>query len=138
MNKTAGIEWLEKGWHHLSTAQILDNCNHYTDIIGVELHYSIEIVLKAILAYENLPIKKTHELYDLYLMVNDYIEFNDDEIALLLIATKYHILEAYPAKDRRLPPKEEIKPILEFAEHLMECVCTQLNISIEEIKSEPN
>jgi hypothetical protein len=53
MNKTAGFEWLEKGWHHLSTAKLLDQCNHYTYIIGVELHYSIEICLKAILKFAN-------------------------------------------------------------------------------------
>lgn len=104
----------------------------------MELHYSIEICLKAILAYDNQPIKKTHELYDLYLLVSDQIGLNDDEIALILIATKYHILEAYPTRDRQLPPKEEIKPILEFANQLFERVCTLLNISIHEIKSEPN
>jgi HEPN domain-containing protein len=138
MNKTAGFEWLEKGWHHLSTAKLLDQCNHYTDIIGVELHYSIEICLKAILAYDNQPIKKTHELYDLYLLVSDQIDLNNDEIALILMATKYHILEAYPTRDRQLPPKEEIKPILEFADQLLDRVCILLNISTDEIKSEPN
>jgi len=135
MNRTAGIEWLEKGWHHLSTAHILDKCNHYTDIIGVELHYSIEIFLKSILAYNNLQIKKTHELYDLYIMVNKHINLTDDEITLLLIATKYHILEAYPNRNRILPPRDEIKQILDFTNNLFEDVCTLINISIDEIKA---
>ncbi len=135
MNKTAGIEWVEKGWHHLSTAHILQNCNHYTDIIGVELHYSIEIFLKSLLAYNNLQIKKTHELYDLYTMVNDHINLNNDEIELLLIATKYYILEAYPNRNRTLPPREEIKKVLDFANALFIEVCSVLDISMDEIKA---
>lgn len=66
MNETAAKEWLSKAWHHLSSARLLFNADHYTDIIGVELHYAIEITFKSFSAYENKKILRTHELFELY------------------------------------------------------------------------
>jgi len=66
MNKTAAREWLTKAWHHFSSAKLLFIADHYTDIIAVELHYSIEIALKSFLAYENLKILRSHELFEIY------------------------------------------------------------------------
>ena len=47
MNKTAAIEWITKAIHDLKSAQILFKVNHYTDSIGVDLHYAIEKLFKA-------------------------------------------------------------------------------------------
>jgi len=47
MNETASKEWLIKAWHHLSTAELLSEANHYTDVIAIEIHYAAEISLKA-------------------------------------------------------------------------------------------
>ncbi len=41
MNTTSAKEWLVKVWHDLSSANILFEANHYTDNIGVDLHYAI-------------------------------------------------------------------------------------------------
>jgi hypothetical protein len=54
------------------------------------------------------------------------------------IVTRYHIKESYPNPTRILPPRDEIKKVLEFADQLLDRVCTLLNISTHEIKSEPN
>lgn len=64
MNKTSAEEWLTKSWHHFSSGRVLYNANHYTDTIGIDLHYSVEIMLKSILAYENKKIPKTHDLIE--------------------------------------------------------------------------
>lgn len=42
MNKPVANEWLIKSWHNLAAAILLYDINHYTDIIAVDLHYSIE------------------------------------------------------------------------------------------------
>ena len=42
MNKTSAKEWLVKVWHDLSSANILFEAEHYTDSIGVDLHYALE------------------------------------------------------------------------------------------------
>lgn len=138
MNVTSAKDWLIKSWHHLSSAKILFDAHHFTDCIAVDLHYSIEISLKAILAYRNDKIVKSHDLLEIHALITKQIDFNDDELALLDIVTRYHIKESYPNPARRLPPRDEIKTVLVFTEHLLERVCTLLNISIEEIKSEPS
>ena len=53
MNETAAKEWLTKAWHHFSSARILLDADHYTDVIAIELHYAIETMLKSFSAYEN-------------------------------------------------------------------------------------
>jgi len=86
------LEWLVKAWHNLATARLLYNADHYTDIIAVEIHYCCEKSLKAFLAYENKKIPKTHDLVDIYELVRDHIDLEDDLILLKQI-TKYHIEE---------------------------------------------
>ncbi|MCF6334687.1 MAG: HEPN domain-containing protein [Spirochaetales bacterium] len=103
MNETAAKEWLTKAWHHYSSAKLLFKANHYSDIIAVELHYSIEIILKAFLAYDNKKIIRTHELFEIYELSCNKIKLDEPEIKLLSIATDYHIEDAYPSFDRQLP-----------------------------------
>ena len=133
MNKPSAQEWLTKAWHHLSSAEILFEAEHYTDIIGVELHYAIEITLKSLQAYENRQIKKTHELFEIYSQVDLALDMDDTDIRLLLIATKYHILEAYPSPHRKLPDVKEIKKVLLFSHKLFKAVCQQLNIDPSDV-----
>ncbi|MCK9373299.1 MAG: HEPN domain-containing protein [Sulfuricurvum sp.] len=138
MNVTSAKDWLVKSWHHYSSAKILFDAHHFTDCIAIDLHYSIEISLKAILAYRNDKIVKSHDLLEIHSLIAEQIDFNDDELALLDIVTRYHVKESYPNPTRILPPRDEIKKVLEFADQLLDRVCTLLNISTHEIKSEPN
>jgi HEPN domain-containing protein len=131
MNETSAKEWLTKAWHHLGSAKILYQVNHYTDTIAVDLHYAVEIMLKSFLAYQNKKIIKTHNLIDLYKSIMDYIEFNEDELDILDLITTYHIKEAYPPMYRDLPSRDEIKEVLEFSEKLFDRVCEILEIEIE-------
>jgi len=133
MNKTSAKEWLVKAWHHFSSGRVLYNANHYTDSIGIDLHYAVEIMLKSILAYENKKIHKTHDLIELSKLLKDFISFDDDEIDLLIIISEYHITESYPAYNRILPTREEIKKVLHFAQKLFDRVCKILDINIQEI-----
>jgi len=134
MNKSSAQEWLRKAWHHLSSAQVLFEVDHYTDIIGVELHYALEISLKSLLAYDNASIKKTHELYEVYDLVKSRLELNEDEIRLLLIATKYHILEAYPSPHRKLPETLQIQEVLIFTHKIFSDICQTLDVNASELK----
>lgn len=138
MNVTSAKDWLVKSWHHWSSAKILYDAHHFTDCIAVDLHYSIEISLKAILAYHNKKIVKSHDLLEIHALIADQIDFAEEELALLDIVTRYHIKQSYPNPTRNLPPRDEIQKVLVFADHLLDRVCTLLNISTHEIKSEPN
>lgn len=134
MNEQAAREWLTKAWHNISGARLFYEANHYTDVTAVELHYGIEKTLKSLLAFENKKMPKTHDVYELYLQVTHFLNLEDD-LDLMDQITKYHIEEAYPAPNRHLPPKEEIKKVLDFSDALFKEVCTLLNISMDEIKA---
>lgn len=134
MNEPAAKDWLNKAWHHYGSASILYNANHYTDTIAVDLHYAVEIMLKSFLAYENQKILKTHNLLEISELVEDYISFTTEEQKLLAVITKYHIKGSYPTRDRRLPPRDEIKEVLYFTNDLFSQVCTILNIDPDEVK----
>jgi len=133
MNEQSAKEWLKKAWHNLSGAKIFYDANHYTDVTSIELHYAVEKILKSFLAYENKKILKTHDLYDIYKAVKHNIKL-DEEIHLLDQISEYHIEESYPAFDRQMPPEEEIKEVLDFAEELFIKVCNILDIDIEDLK----
>ncbi|MEA3353794.1 MAG: hypothetical protein U9Q33_08275 [Campylobacterota bacterium] len=60
-----------------------------TGYVGLLLyHRSIEKILKSIVAYENNPITKTHNLIELNEMLEEYFDFNEDELMLLAKITK--------------------------------------------------
>ncbi|MFP4332785.1 MAG: HEPN domain-containing protein [Campylobacterales bacterium] len=134
MNETAAKEWLTKAWHHLSSGKLLYEANHYTDVIAIDLHYSIEVTLKSFLAYENKQIPKTHNLLELHSHLLHYMDFDEDEKDLLRLITTYHIKGSYPPKDRKLPPRDEIKKALEFADEIYNRVCAILSIDPDEVK----
>lgn len=134
MNETAAKEWLNKAWHHYSSGKLLYEANHYTDVIAIDLHYSIEVTLKSFLAYENKQILKTHNLLELHSYILHFIDFDEDEKDLLRLITTYHIKGSYPPKDRKLPSREELKKVLEFADEIFGRVCTTLNIDQKEVK----
>lgn len=134
MNEPAAKEWLNKAWHHFSSGQILYEANHYTDVIAIDLHYAAEVSLKAFLAYENKKILKTHNLIELHAHIIENIEFDEDDKEILRLISTYHIKGSYPTRDRRMPPREEIKEVLDFTNKLFHKICTLLNINPEEVK----
>jgi HEPN domain-containing protein len=133
MNEQSAKEWLRKAWHNLSGAKIFYDVDHYSDVTAIELHYAVEKILKSFLAYENKKILKTHDLYDVYKAVKSKIDLAE-YITLLDQISEYHIEESYPAFDRKMPPKEEIKEVLDFGFMLFYKVCDILNIDKDDLK----
>ena len=126
-NKVNAIEWLTIAFHDLQSAKILFEANHYTDSIANDLQQSLEKILKSILAYENQKIKKSHELVEIYALVRNIINL-DDDLELLEKATAYYKEDRYPNPNYCLPPREEIKEIMDFTESLFLKVCDLLEI----------
>ncbi len=134
MNQTSAKEWLVIAFHDLRSAKILYEANHYTDSIGNDLQQSIEKILKSILAVENKKIPKSHDLLEVYENIDDKIKFEDDEFLILAKATEYYKEDRYPNPNYSLPPREEIKEVLDFTEQLFDKVCEMLDIDKEEFK----
>ncbi|WP_321777742.1 HEPN domain-containing protein [Sulfurimonas sp.] len=133
MNKPASLEWLTIAFHDFKSAQILYDANHYTDSIGGDLQQSIEKILKSIIAFKNEKIPKTHDLYEIYDLINE-ITFEEYEIKILEIATEYLKEDRYPNSNYSLPKREEIKEVLDFTEKLFEKVCNIVDINLSEVQ----
>lgn len=113
-NKTSALEWLRIAYH--------------------DLQQSIEKILKSISAYESAPIKKSHDLLEIYGSVKEAFVLSSEELTYLERATEYFKEDRYPNPYYSLPPREEIKEVLDFTNTLFERVCAMLDISIDEIK----
>ena len=133
MNKTSAKDWIIKAWHHFSSGKLLYEANHYTDVIAVDFHYAIEVLLKSFLAYENKKIIKTHDLIEISELVSDYVEFDLEEKKLLILISTYHIRGSYPPKDRKMPSRDELKIVLDYTEQLFDRVCNILEIEKSEL-----
>lgn len=133
-NKTAAIEWLVHSRHDFQGALLLYEAKHYTDTTSYVLQQAIEKSLKAILAAQNKPIKKTHNLLEIYdLVMSDGFELNEDELMYLSIATTYYTKQKYPTPHKKVPTRKEIKELLDFYNRLFEEVCRVLNIDPKRI-----
>jgi HEPN domain-containing protein len=135
-NKVYALEWLTFSKKNLVTAKLLFDVKHYEDIIGVEIQQSLEKLLKAIAANENVRLPKERDLVKIcFIVEKSFIKLEEDEIILLKIATNYYKEDRYPNPNYCLPAIEEIKGVLDFAEILFEDVCKVLNIKLSEINA---
>jgi HEPN domain-containing protein len=132
-NKTYAQEWLTFAIKNLDTAKLLYDVNHYEDIIGVELQQTLEKLLKSVFAYENIKIPKDHDLVKLYFTIEDFIKIENDDITNLRIATDYYKEDRYPNPNYSLPPREEIKEVLDFTQNFFDRVCGILDIDKDEL-----
>ncbi len=95
---------------------------------------SIDKILKSILAVENKKIPKSHRFsLEVYENIKDKIDFVDNEFVILAKATEYHKEDRYPNPNYSLPPRDETKEVLEFAEKLFDKVCNILKINKDEL-----
>ena len=127
-NKLLANEWLESGKKHLEVAEILFKNGHYTDIVGLELQQSVERILKAVLAYNNLSIIRTHDLATLLETVKNEIEFDNAIRVQCEIATDYFQDNRYPGGGSSfLPSDKEIGKVIETADYIYKKVKEYIN-----------
>ena len=131
-NKTAAKEWLTLAYHDLNGAKLMFQASHYTDTISYVLHQSVEKSLKSLFAFENNPIKKTHNLIELFEMLpENTISLTDEENLMLGVITTYYSEQKYPNPNYYLPDTKEIKESIDFSEKIFLRICNKLHINIE-------
>ncbi len=121
-NKTYALEWLEIARRNLETAEILLQQDHYTDIIAIEIHQTVEKAFKAVLAFHGSRIPKTHDLMHLFELCNQHIDIPEALIDDLLTVNDYYETERYPGPRYTIPDKTEIENNLSVAMRLYEKV----------------
>lgn len=127
-NRENAIEWLTIAFHELSSAKKLFRSRHFTDTIGTLTQQAIEKMLKSILAYHNMKIKKSHDLVEIYSLIQDHVTLTNDEISRLERATDYYQENRYPGFYYSLPARKEVKEILDFSDSLLAKLCDSFGI----------
>ncbi len=117
-NQTYALEWLEIAGRNLETADVLLKQDHYTDIIAIEIHQTIEKSFKAVLAFHGVRIPKIHDLIYLYELCNKHIDIPEAFIDDLLAINDYYETERYPGPRYSIPCKTEIENHLSVAKQL--------------------
>lgn len=122
-NRTIANEWLELAKRNLDAAIILFKEKHFNDIIGIELHQSIERSLKAVPAFHNKTVLKTHDLIVLLSNAEEFIKFEIDLNQLLETATDYYVENRYPGGGFNfLPSDKEIEKLIETTDYIYKTV----------------
>lgn len=130
-NRTYAQEWIAKACHNFKAAKFLYENSFYEDVIGVELHNALEKLFKAILAFKNQKIAKTHDLLALYSYIDRDVG-HDVDLALLERANSYFKEGRYPNIGYELPKREEIEAILVMSEKIFERVCSRLELDCKD------
>jgi len=131
-NSTYAKEWINKACHNFKAAKFLYENDFYTDVVGVELHNALEKLFKAVIAYKNQKIAKTHDLLVLYSYIQD--EIGEVELSLLERANSYFKEGRYPNIWYELPTKEEIEKILGLSTVLFEKICHNLKLDCKDCR----
>ena len=92
-NKIYANEWLNLSEKNLETARLLLRENHFTDIIAIEIHQTIEKAFKAVLAFHGLKIQRTHSLPLLYNLINPFLLLPDVTLEELVVISDYYETE---------------------------------------------
>lgn len=127
-NKTIANEWLELAKRNLDAAILLFKAKHFNDVIGIELHQSIEKSLKAVPAFHNKPVLKIHDLIVLLSHAEEFIQFDTGLSQLLETATDYYVENRYPGGGFNfLPSDKDIEKLIEVANYIYETVNKYIN-----------
>ena len=131
-NSAYANEWIFKACHNLKAAKFLYENAFYTDVVGVELHNALEKLFKAVIAYKNQKIAKTHDLLVLYSYIQD--EIGEIEFSWLERANSYFKEGRYPNIWYELPTNEEIERILDLSDLLFEKICHNLKLDCKDCR----
>jgi HEPN domain-containing protein len=126
-NKLYANEWLALADKNLKTADLLFREDHFTDVIGIEIQQALEKTFKALLAYNNIQIEKTHDLIKLHDINEEFIVLSPQNHELLDIITDYYLANRYPGPNYSMPSMHEIEAALKLAHQIYSVVNEFIN-----------
>lgn len=121
-NKAYAIEWLEISKRNLETATFLFSHNHYTDVIAIDIHQTLEKAFKAVYAFYGISIPRTHALLPLFEFVAERIELDQVSLDDILLISDYYETDRYPGPKYFFPSNEETAINLDIAKRIFTAV----------------
>jgi HEPN domain-containing protein len=107
-NQTYAKEWLDRAKRNLDTAVLLFNHNHYTDVIAIDIHQTLEKAFKSVYAYHGISIPRTHNLLPLFEFVRNKISIEDVNVDDILVISDYYDSDRYPGSKYKQSSKFEV------------------------------
>jgi HEPN domain-containing protein len=121
--RQAALEWFQRGYRDLETAQLLYEEQGYTDIIAFHIQQAIEKYLKGYLILKGQRPPRIHELDTLLNLVSKIEpDLYSPYIELCEKATRYYIEERYPPGPPAEYSRDEIKVDLDMAWQLVKMI----------------
>ncbi len=136
MKTVLAVEWLKASYSDLAVVEeIIDNA-FLTHMVAFHWHQSIEKSWKALLEFNNLNVPKKHDLLLLQNVTSQ--KLTAEHTNMLESLNELYIESRYPGDLGLLPYGKptlaDAKEFYEFADTIFEQICTQLGISVSEIK----
>ena len=83
MHKRQALHWLEAAKDDLDTITYLIDDEHLTNIVAFHAHQAVEKSLKALIEYNEIPLRKTHNLERLYNHIDEQIRLDYNMLEFL-------------------------------------------------------
>jgi HEPN domain-containing protein len=90
-NRSIAEEWISMAKKNLETAELLLNVHHYTDVIAIEIHQTIEKSVKALFAFNGTPVPRIHYIPKLMDYAANFVDISDIDEKALFIINDYYI-----------------------------------------------
>ncbi|MBT3605322.1 MAG: HEPN domain-containing protein [Candidatus Latescibacteria bacterium] len=92
-------QWVDKALNDLLNVTNNLNADHTPwDTVCFHCQQAVEKYLKAILAIQNQPIPRTHDLEQLHILVQDWVPILSEHLEDLRWLTTYAIVSRYPVE----------------------------------------
>ncbi len=118
-NKAMASEWLSLATKNYETAELLLSVHHYTDVIAIDIHQTIEKAIKSLYAYNNSQVPRTHYIPKLIDYASSYVSIPDIDKNDLFIINDYYLNSRYPGPKYFLPSEEEVSQNLALAKRIL-------------------
>lgn len=129
MHKRQALHWLEAAKDDLDTITYLIDDEHLTNIVAFHAHQAVEKSLKALIEYNEIPLRKTHNLERLYNHIDEQIRLDYNMLEFL---NELYIESRYLGDMGLLPNG---KPTLEEAKNFYMFACFVYKESAKKIRA---
>ncbi|WP_016778942.1 HEPN domain-containing protein [Anaerophaga thermohalophila] len=121
-NRSIAEEWISMAKKNLETAELLLKVHHYTDVIAIEIHQTIEKSVKALFAFNGTPVPRIRYIPKLMDYAASFVDISDIDEKALFIINDYYLNARYPGPKYFLPSEDEISQNLRLAKRILNSI----------------
>ncbi|NPA81177.1 MAG: HEPN domain-containing protein [Epsilonproteobacteria bacterium] len=129
------VEWLKSAYSDILMMERALDSDFLTHMVAFHSQQAIEKSFKALIIYKNDSIEKTHDIFRLYLMVQN--DIGDLDETLIERINEIYIEARYPGSLGLLPygkpTIDDSKEFYKFAKDIFDKVCKIIDVSYDDL-----